>query len=267
MLSLLRSPTFVLNRAQDRILASERLYRLWLRNVEGATFPPCGIPSVETWCTTLKRESEWRAAITDARNLGLPLHNDPSKTWDTRIAVAALLTTTEPNEAILDAGATLDSRILTWLYLYGRRDLTGINLVFKRPIRRGPIRFEFGDLTRSRFEAGSFGGIACQSVIEHGVDLSSYLAEMARLLRKGGVLVTSTDYFPEPVETGSKVAYGVPIKIFTRTDMLRLFDEASRVGLELTHPPDLDCNERPICWERFGLRYTFTCFALRKGKA
>lgn len=251
-------------RAQDSLLGSEANYRLWLRTIAGAADTPRGPIVAPTWCATLKSEAEVRATVADSRRLGLPLHPDLPKNWDTRLMVAALLASTGPDDAILDAGAETYSRILGSLYLYGRRALTGINLVFDRPTERGPIHFEHGDITRTRFADGSFAGIACQSVIEHGVDVRAYLTEMVRLLRPGGVLVTSTDYFPEPVDTRGQVAYGVPIKIFTGDEMLAMIALAAELGLTLTHPLDLECSERPVHWKRFDLRYTFTCFALRK---
>ncbi len=251
-------------RVQDRLLAAEPNYRLWLRAATGAADAPRGQVEVPSWCATLKTVSEWQAAIAYSRRLGLPICSDPPKNWDTRIMVAALLASTGDDDPILDAGAETYSRILASLYLYGRRALTGVNLTFDRPSTRGPIHFEHGDITRTRFADASFAGIACQSVIEHGVDVHAYLTEMARLLRPGGILITSTDYFAEPVDTRGQVAYGVPIKIFTRADMLAIFDRASELGLTLTEPMDLECSERPVHWKRFDLRYTFTCFALRK---
>lgn len=257
------SLTSVLRAVQDRLLTPEPAYRLWMRS-SGATLPPRGPLVVPSWAGTLQTTAEWQAGIADSQRLGLALHSDPPKNWDTRIMVAALLANTAEDDPLLDAGAETYSRILSNLYAYGRRALTGINLTFDRPARRGPIRFEWGDITKTRFADASFAGITCQSVVEHGVDLPRYFAEMARILRTGGVLVTSTDYFPEPVDTRGQVAYGVPIKIFTREDMLRMFDQADSAGFDLVHPCDLDCHERPVCWRRFDLHYTFTCFTLRK---
>ena len=47
--------------------------------------------------------------------------------------------------AILDAGAEIYSNVLPALFLYGYRDLHGINLGFSDPTRRGPIRYIPGD--------------------------------------------------------------------------------------------------------------------------
>jgi hypothetical protein len=173
-----------LGRTRDAVLAVDSAYRLWLRTSAGAAFNPRGSLDVPSWCATLQSEEEWRAAVADSRRLGLPLHPHGPKNWDTRIIVAALLASTGDDDPILDAVAETYSTILGTLYLYGRRKLTGINLTFDRPVRRGPIRFEYGDITKTRF------------------------AEMARLLRPDGVLVTSTDYSPEPVDTRGQVAYG-----------------------------------------------------------
>lgn len=235
------------------------MYRAWLRS-GGATTPTQSI-TVPSWCTTLKSTAQWQQALAEQRRLGLPVHNDGPKNWDTQIISAAMLSTDGP---ILDAGAETYSMILAALYLYGRRELTGINLTFDKPFRRGPIQFEPGDITRTRFANESFAGVACQSVVEHGVDLHAYFTEMSRILRPGGVLSTSTDYFPESVHTGGKIAYGVPVKIFTRQDILDALDFAAGVGLTPTHKVDLDCAQRPVHWKRMDLRYTFICITLRK---
>jgi SAM-dependent methyltransferase len=253
----------VLRRVQDTLLSPEPAYRLWLRQT-GAALPPRGELVVPGWCGTLKSVAQWQADVADSRRLGLSLHPDLPKNWDGRIAAAALLATTAEDDPILDAGAETYSRILSTLYAYGRRNLVGINLTFTRPAQRGPIRFEPGDITRTRFADASFAGVACQSVIEHGVDLPAYFKEMARILRPGGLLVSSTDYFPEPVDTRGQWAYGVPIKIFTREEILKMIAVAADVGFEPTHELDLECSERPVLWKQYDLRYTFTCFTLRR---
>ena len=82
------------------------------------------------------------------------------------------------------------------------------------------IHYEPGDATDTRFDTESFDAITCLSVVEHGVDLDGYFREAARILKPGGALVTSTDYFPDPVDTAGKHAYGVPVKIFDRDEIV-----------------------------------------------
>jgi hypothetical protein len=52
---------------------------------------------------------------------------------------------------ILDGGAAFFSVLLPWLFLYGYRRLVGVNLSFEKLLRLGPIRYEYGDITRMRF--------------------------------------------------------------------------------------------------------------------
>ncbi len=213
---------------------------------------------------TLKTRAEWEAAVRELRRLGLPVHYDAPKNWDTLAALRAVLRYTEPTDPVLDAGAALYSTILPSLWRYGYQRLVGCNLEFGRRVRRGPAEFRYADLTATDFADASFGAITCLSVIEHGVDLTAYFKEAARLLRPGGVLVTSTDYFSEPIDTTGLTAYGQPVRIFTPEEITEAVEIARGFGLEPTGELDLSCVERTVTWKWYGLEYTFLVFTLRK---
>src|SRR5207253_2093385 len=102
--------------------------------------------------------------------------------------------------AVLDAGAARYSSVLPWLRLYGLTDLTGNNLEFGADVRRDGVLFRYGDITGTDYPAGRFDAVTCMSVIEHGVPLGPFLAESARILKPGGLLVISTDYDQDPPE-------------------------------------------------------------------
>jgi 2-polyprenyl-3-methyl-5-hydroxy-6-metoxy-1,4-benzoquinol methylase/glycosyltransferase involved in cell wall biosynthesis len=63
------------------------------------------------------------------------------------------------------------------------------------------------DITRSALPAESFDIILCSEVVEHIPDSQAALAEMHRLLRRGGVLVLSTPQRYSPLEVASKIAF------------------------------------------------------------
>lgn len=225
---------------------------------------PRSAPAVHPMNTVLKTQAEVDASVAEAERLRLPLFSDAAKNWDSLGALNELLVRVPRTGLILDAGAEVYSRILPWLYLYGYRHLIGNNLVFKEPFSRGSIRFEYGDITATHFPDGHFDAITCLSVIEHGVDLESYFREMARILKRGGLLVTSTDYFEQPTDTQGKHAYGGPIRVFTADDMRNAFSMAERSGLQLTGPVDLSSNERVVHWKAYDLRYSFIVFAMTR---
>ncbi len=247
----------------ETVLGTDLGYRLYLR-LRHRAGRPTRLPDAPWHNAVLKSRREWEEALSQVRSLGLPPHPDDPKNWDSLAALDSILRRTDSTARDLDAGAELYSVILPWLYPYGYRRLTGINLAFRRAIRRGFIHYEPGDLTQTRFASNSFDAIFCLSVIEHGVDFEAYLGEMARLLRPGGVLITSTDYWCEPVDTGSQEAYGVPISIFSRQDIERGLELAREHDLYLASPPDLACYERAVQWERYGLAYTFLVFTIEK---
>jgi SAM-dependent methyltransferase len=248
---------------KSAVLRWEAIYRLYLRLKFGAGHPSA-IPGPTIANRTLKNGAEWQEAFGNGRRIHVPLHRAPEKNWDHLAAVSTILARTAPSARILDAGAEFYSNVLPALFVYGYRDLHGINLSFSSPARRGPIRYLPGDLTRTPFVDNSFDAITCLSVIEHGVLLKNYFREMHRLLKPGGVLITSTDYYPTPVDTRGLVAHGCPIKIFCKSEIQSALSLASDVGLEPTGDIDLECTERPIRWEPYGLEYSFVIFTLQK---
>ena len=212
----------------------------------------------------LKRRQQWFDALDQVVRLGLPHHLELPKNWDSLAALDCILRRTGREASILDAGSELYSVILLWLYLYGYHDLRGINLVFDRVIRRGPIVYEHGDITATRFDDGVFDVVTCLSVVEHGVDLKAYFREMSRVLKPNGLLITSVDYFETPIDTGGKEAYGGPIHIFSKEHMEAALDLAKDHGFETTGALDLTCEEKAVHWRGVDLDYTFLVFTLVK---
>jgi SAM-dependent methyltransferase len=214
--------------------------------------------------TALRTDSQVDAARQEIVACGLPPHGERPKNWDLLVALGTILERVGRQGAVLEMGAPRYSRLLPWLFLYGYRDLHGIDLVFERSWRAGPIRYEPMDLTATTYPGGRFDAIACLSVVEHGVEVEAYLREAARLLRPGGVLVTSTDYWCAPVETGGAVAYGVPIRVFGPADLAGWLEIAAANGLRPTGTPDYTCGDKVVTWRRFGLSYTFANLVLTR---
>ena len=245
------------------LLTPQMNFKLYLRYKYKAG-NPLGYPAAPWHNAVLRTNREVQDVIRQVEKLGLPLNDDYPKNWDSLAALDCILKETDTSAHILDAGAELYSMILPWLFLYGFRHLIGINLVFKHPLKRGLIRYEYGDITRTGFEDRTFDAITCLSVIEHGVNIRSFFEEAARLLEPGGILVTSTDYYCEPIETHDLKAYGVPIHVFTSDEITAMLNIAHECGLEPTGEINLDCQDKPVTWQVFDLDFTFVVFTLRK---
>jgi 2-polyprenyl-3-methyl-5-hydroxy-6-metoxy-1,4-benzoquinol methylase len=117
----------------------------------------------------------------------------------------------------------------------------------------------------THLESGRFAAAACMSVIEHGVETPRFFAEVRRLLRPGGLLILSTDYWPQKLEIGGakrfRQAHG-PDRIFDDREIAELCSQAQGQGLLLADECDLT-TARPVI-RTDDLAYTFLVLGLRK---
>ncbi|MDE2713666.1 MAG: class I SAM-dependent methyltransferase, partial [Verrucomicrobiota bacterium] len=120
-----------------------------------------------------------------------------------------------------------------------------------------------GDISKAPFPDAYFDGITSLSVIEHGVDIDAYFSEMSRLLRPGGLLLTSTDYWPDKIQNKEKIeAYGQPVFIFSQLEIEEAVSKAAQHGLHPTGGIDFKAQNKTIGW--LGFEYTFIIFTLQK---
>lgn len=231
---------------------------LWTRvRLQRSLAAPASRPSPAPPTDVLRTRADWERAVAECRRLRLPLHHDRPKNWDALGAVATVLEHLGDSAAVLDAGSARYSSVLPWLRLYGLTDLVGNNLEFGGDVRRDGVLFRYGDITDTDFPDRRFDAVTCMSVIEHGVPLEPFLAESARILRPGGLLVVSTDYDQDPPDTTGMTAYGQPVHIFSPADIRQFVALAERHGLRLLGQLALEHAERPVHWTRVGLDYTF----------
>ena len=237
--------------------------RLYLKNISGHN-EPCGRPRKQKENACLKFQAEVEESFREVQRLGLPPCPDRPKNWDSLAALDFILRNTGPKAAIFDGGAEAYSRMLPWLFLYGYENLIGGNIVFEERMHFGPIIYDHIDVTMTSFPRETLDLVTCMSVIEHGVDPKAFFREMSRILKPGGYLVVSTDYFEEAVDTRGQVAYGCPIRIFDKQGIIDLLTIAAEAGLEVTTNPELDAHEKLVHWEEYNLSYTFIILTFQK---
>lgn len=101
-----------------------------------------------------------------------------------------------PRESLLDLGCDDGARTMLWAEAAEARAIHGIEVVPSRAslARERGISVATSDLAGALpYESGSFDAVVSNQVIEHLFDTDYFLAEAFRVLRPGGVVVTSTE--------------------------------------------------------------------------
>lgn len=236
--------------------------------------------------SVLKIVSEVIEARKNLKALNLFPHHDSYKSWDT-YKMIEIMKNADKDSFILDIGCK-DSPILSMLKKLGFNNLYGCDLLLKPRYnnyftniaysicRRGykPIldmyddrRFKLSiqNLQQTSYQSNIFDYVTSLSVIEHGIDIDKYFMEMSRILKNGGFLLTSTDYWPEKIINTKKVwSRDNPDNIFDRNEIDNLIKMGEKYGLNLIEPMDYSYGDKLVHWKDTGLDYTFIFFAMRK---
>ncbi len=223
---------------------------------------------------SLKSPDEIDAAIERLTARRARLHPDARKNWDMNMFTELIAQRFDKKAAILDVGC-VSSPLLYNLATMGYTNLHGIDFqLTEKGIHVHPnVAYAAADLTRTPYKDASFDCITSLSVVEHGVDAGRYFAEMSRLLKPGGVLLTSTDYWPEKISTWNvprRLTFGLPWNIFSREELRGLLADATRCGFALTGEIDDAAGRRVIRWPDgkltwwLGKAYTFVVLGLQK---
>lgn len=211
----------------------------------------------------LKRKSESKFYFELAERMKFSRHPDYAKNWDNIKAANWIVEHHRKiDSVVLDAGGTPASALLPTLHKFGYRNLLALD--FKNPSEtRNGIIYRRGDITRSFFHDNHFDAVACLSVIEHGVPIRDFFAEMGRIIKTRGSLIISADYWDEKIENlERKKAYKAMINIFSQNEIKSMIKVAETFGFFLTSPIDYGCEEKVVSWK--GFEFTFIILAFVK---
>jgi hypothetical protein len=89
--------------------------------------------------------------------------------------------------------------------------------------------------------------------------LPAYSYEMSRILKSRGLLLTSTDYWPDKIINTRTLD-----NVFSREEITNMIEAASENGLTLIEPIDFTYEDKVVYWHKTDLYYTFIFFALKK---
>lgn len=239
-----------------------------------------------TYNSVLKNSLEVNMAKKQLKNMGLFPHHGSEKSWDT-YKMMEIISAANRNSYILDVGCN-GSPILPMLKRLGFRNLYGCDFVL-RP-RYNPafmkiacrfykkdylpivqmydddeIKLSVQNLEKTNYPDNTFEFITSLSVIEHGVNINEYFKEMTRILKNGGYLLTSTDYWPEKITNlKSIISNNDPDRVFCRDEIESIIKVGEKYGLRLIEPMDYTYQDKVVTWKQTGLEYTFIFFGMRK---
>jgi SAM-dependent methyltransferase len=214
-----------------------------------------------TECRALQTKAEGEAATEVVKLLGLPSHHDAQKNWDCLKAVACVVGLGDLATPVLDAGSGDGCVAARWLRTIGFERVHACDL---KPADKAALA-AVGIATP--YPSGHFQAVTCISVIEHNVPLAAFAAEMARILRPGGLLLVSTDYWSEPIDCTGIYPYGREageMKVFQADEIEGFVSVAGEAGLEPCDVFQPETRDRAVRWDRVDREYTFAFLALRK---
>ncbi len=221
--------------------------------------------------SVLKNSFEIYHAIDCLRSLGLFPHHDRVKSWDT-LKMVDIIKQSDTSAFVLDVGCN-GSPILPLLSRLGFINLYGCDLFLKKGISstvemHKTFDISIQDLEKTEFQNNTFDFVTSLSVIEHGINIQNYFKEMNRILKKDGLLLTSTDYWPDKISNLINTDVNPknsPDNIFSRREIEEdVISIAERNGFLLTEPIDFTHGDKVVHWNDTCLDYTFIFFALRK---
>jgi SAM-dependent methyltransferase len=203
-------------------------------------------------CEILKSKAEIDKSSRFLKDQGLILNECDAKNWDLAHLLPKL-----GHGNILDMGCqgSIVLENAQRLGLIGEK--VGIDLVALPP--RSGITLIQGDLTKTTLPSAHFDYITCLSVIEHGVDVRAFILECARLLKPGGKLFLTFDYWDPKIISELRM-FGLPWTLFSRNDVENLIIECRAAGMNCVAPMDWTQQDgviHPGYWAPGNFAYTF----------
>ncbi|MDP9173669.1 MAG: class I SAM-dependent methyltransferase [Planctomycetota bacterium] len=122
------------------------------------------------------------------------------------------------------------------------------------------------DITDTDFPSRYFQTITTMTALGSSVDLPRFTTEVSRLLKRGGLLITSFDYWPASSRSRDESSQKGR-KILSREDVVQFLDAARQVGLEPIAEIDWSIDEPVNCPEyrpADSPKYTFGTLQFRK---
>ena len=209
----------------------------------------------------LQKWQEVGEATLSLQSQRLPTHITVQKSWDQFLLYQALITKNRQSW-IIDLGCG-DCCTLDFLAALGFTNMHKIDLEIKNQANNLPYERYQGDIIKTSFPSQSYDFAISISVIEHGVDIEAFFQEAHRLLKVGGLLFITTDYWEDKIQVDEFVRpFGLCWKIFSKLEIPEIIVLANNYCFALENVNIPACADKTVSW--YNNNYTFIALALRK---
>ena len=212
-------------------------------------------------CGFLKSRSEVEACTKFLHENGYASHALTCKDWD----IAQIIPQINDGN-FLDMGSSGSYILKNVLLKNIRGEKYGIDL--RAPDLPLPnVKYLVGDLLSVPIDDGFFDYIACLSVIEHEVDLDKFAKEASRLLRSGGKIFVTFDYW-DPQVKPRRTLYSLKWQPLDKKHVKHLVKVCAKSGLKLVEKINWDTEDTVINKAYYSpepkIQYTFGLITLVK---
>ncbi|BAU11497.1 cyclopropane-fatty-acyl-phospholipid synthase [Leptolyngbya sp. NIES-3755] len=210
----------------------------------------------------LQNWQEVETATQALQQSNLPTHITVQKNWDQWLLAQLLQAhSIDRQSKILDLGCG-DCCTLEFLSALGFCNLHGIDLQVKT--ESSTYRLYEGDITATSFPDSSIDVAVSISVIEHGVDLDAFFREAYRILKPGGLLFVTTDYWQSKLSIDDSIQpFGLSWTVFSNAEIENAIRLAKSHGFLVPENHEIPaCTDTPVSW--YQQDYTFLALTFQK---
>jgi hypothetical protein len=182
------------------------------------------------------------------RGSGISPHPIMEKNWHAMLGIHHATMVSESSDLVLHISSSWNHPFLGGMAGSGYTNLACFSMTDDFLGNLGNVAYNHADCTNIGLPDSSVSFISCCDVAEQGVSLPDFLAESSRLLKPGGYLLMSLDYWQDPLETRGMVLKGSTPSIADRSSIMDIVRTASDLGMVIDGPLDLGCKDRTISW-------------------
>ncbi|MBE9011788.1 class I SAM-dependent methyltransferase [Pseudanabaenaceae cyanobacterium LEGE 13415] len=193
----------------------------------------------------------------------LPTHITTQKNWDQWLLAQLLQNySVDRHSKILDLGCG-DYCTLEFLAALGYTNLHGIDLTIKA-VESSAYQLYERDITATSFSDSSIDVAVSISVIEHGVNLNDFFQEAYRILKPGGLLFVTTDYWQNKISIEDSIQpFGLSWTVFSSSEIETAIELAQANGFLLPENSEIPaCTDTTVTW--YKKDYTFLALTFQK---